>query len=215
MSQARIKTSRFAARQGATLACQKCGEPIEKGEVYRWYFVGFRSRFKRVRCLRSGCTPRRSELESSAMAGAYSAVEGAEDALAALRLAGPEDDASSVVSAVEEAASGIREVADQYREADEAFGGGGMTQSGELADMAEEAADALEAFSPGEDQPDLDDTACDDHQDDSALESSDAGTLEELVEACEACQERQAEARQEWWDGLLDEADEALSEAGL
>lgn len=220
MSQARVKTSKFAARQGKTLTCQSCRREIEKGEVYRWWFKGFRSRFKHVRCMTCPA-PRASELESSNRADAYAAVEAAEDALTAFREGDPEEDASGVESAVNEAGSGIREVVDQYREADESFGGGGMTQSGEIADELEEAADTLESWTAQDSEPDTEDKWCSDHEDEaSAREAEEIAEDEDIDldaarDRCDACQQEIAQARQEWWDALLEEADGALADAAI
>ena len=118
--------------------CDKCGVVIPKRSAYRHYKVGFRSRHKYVRCMKSECTPRPSELESSLASGAYAAVEGAEDSLSGAACA------QDITDALEEAASGIREVADQYRESAEAMGGAGSDME-ERADTLESAADELES----------------------------------------------------------------------
>lgn len=116
--------------------CEKCRQPIPKGDTYLSYKVGFRSRYTHRRHV--GCRPRNSELESSMLSEAYAAVEGAEDAISSAEVA------EDFTAALEEAASGIREVAEQYREAAEAMGGAGY-ENEERADALESAADELES----------------------------------------------------------------------
>lgn len=199
MSVARVKYTKRAQRSPGQ--CEKCRETIAKGDPYRYYFLGFRSKHKRVRCMKPTCSPRTSELESSNRAEAYAAIETAQDSLQAMR--DEPGEVSDVETVVQEAAEAINDVAQQYREADESFGGGGATQSGEIADQLEEAASELESFgSSVQDEPD----PCADHEGDDALESSDASKMEEVRENCEACQS----ARAEWWGEVIDEADEAL-----
>lgn len=205
MSVARVKHSKFAARKGATLKCQKCGREIAKGETYRWWFKGFRSRFKFVRC--STCpAPRTSELESSMKADAYAAVESAQDELAALTEPGEPSDVESIVN---QAGESVQEVADQYREADNGFGGGGMTVSGEIADELESAAQDLGNWSS--DQSDFDDSAvawCPAHEEENDRDRVDR-------EECEDCQASVAEAKGEWWGEVVSGAESALDDASF
>lgn len=184
------------------LTCDRCGKEIRPGDPYRWYAVGFRSHFKRVRCTDAKCTPRPSELESSQLSEAYAAQEAAEDELRALRDGDPEDDASSVRSAIETAAEGIRECAQLYRDAAEASPTGLVfgEDLNERADDIEAAADELDGFYP------------DDFDEDSVGACSDH---EEVQDDCDDCQAAVDEAQREWWDGVLDEADDALGGIGL
>lgn len=73
MSMARVKTVSKAQKDQGT--CEKCGKSLPKGEPYRWFKVGFRSRHKHVRCTDASCTPRPSELESTSKADIYAAFE--------------------------------------------------------------------------------------------------------------------------------------------
>jgi hypothetical protein len=213
MSVARVRTSRFAARQGATLSCQKCGNPIQKGETYRWYKIGFRSRYKYIRCSRSTCTPRMSELESSKMVGVWSAVESAEDALDALAAGDPEDDASSIASAVNEIESDAESVADEYDEAADASPTGMVFGEDlhERADGIRSAAQDLGSWSPTTDEPDYD--SCDDEMHDEDAKGPD-GEDQEVVDrgdtaTCGQC----AEIKQAWWDEAIEEARTAIGDA--
>lgn len=157
MAMARLYTSKFAARQGATLQCEQCREPIAKGETYIWYKVGFRSRFKHVR--HTYHPPKDSERESSLMAGVYSAREDGQANIDALQWTG---EAAAVVgdieSELESVAGGWRDVALQYSEAAEAMGGAGERMQ-ETADSIDYAADEITGWSPDRDEPEL----CEEH----------------------------------------------------
>ena len=211
MSQARVQTSTFAARLGATIQCGHCQRAIEKGEKYRWFKVGFRSRYKHIRCFRSDCTPRMSELESSLLSGAYSAIEGAEDTLRALDSSDPEDDTSNIDAAVNEAADGVREVADQYREAADAMGSAGEALE-EKAQEIEDAVFELESFSvTGESEPDYD--QCDDSDHDESTD--DDGKAIEPVERGDSGCSKCMEIKQDWWTSAVQEGFDALSNVSL
>lgn len=211
MSIARVYTQRFAARQGKTIACEKCRTPIAKGEQYRSFQVGFRSKFTHVRCMRSTCSPRLSELESSMLSEVYAGQEAAEDTLDDLLAQDPEDDASSVESAVHDFGDAIRNVADQYREADENFGGGGNTENGERADTLESAADEMENWSASENDP-PDDEDCSEKARVAAAHDADPASDEEHdPDECDEC----IGNRRTWWEDLINEAREAISSVDL
>jgi hypothetical protein len=140
MSIARIHTVKAARKDQGT--CDKCGTPLPAGSAYRWYTVGFRSHFKRRRCMDPACTPRASELESSLVASIYAAQEQAEDDINA---AGTPDDIQSAIESVVEA---VREVAEQYREAavNPNTGATFNYESEERADTLDASADELEGY---------------------------------------------------------------------
>lgn len=173
---ARVHTSRFVARKGATLNCGRCGRAIQKGETYKWFAPGFRSG-KRIRC--SVCPVRGSELDSSLYSTVLAAIEDAEDNINGLEVG----DTDGLESAVRDVASACEEVADQYSDAAESMGGAGE-QMREWADTLRDHASNLEGWSPSDDTP----PACDDH--------------DEATERCDACQE----SVQFWWDALMQEA---------
>ena len=211
---ARIQTSRFAARKGAAnLVCGKCRAEIVKGEQYRWFKVGFRSRYKNIRCMRAECSPRQSEMTASKMAGVYAAFEDAEDALAALRAGDPEDDTSNIREAVTNAAAGIEEVADEYREAGEASPTGLVfgEDLNERADEISDVASQLESFDCSEDEADFESCDLEEHLplEDREEEGSDEIIDRGDVEQCESCRE----IKQTWWDAMIEEAEQALDEA--
>jgi hypothetical protein len=195
MSVARVQVVKAARKdQGA---CERCRTPLPKGSIYRWYTVGFRSRYVHKRCMKPECTPRMSELESSKMADVYSAQESFEDGLSALENGDPGEN-STVQELLDDFSSAVSDTAGEYREADDAIGGGGYTESGEKADALESAADELGNFDPSVDMENVE--PCDEHGDD--FEPEEGEDADEIREACEACQEKR---RGEWQD-LIEEA---------
>jgi hypothetical protein len=138
--------TRTKNKAGKPRNCSKCGERIEPGQGYYTWSFRYGGTYRRhVTCGR----PRQSELTQSKMSEVYRAVEDAETDL-------PEADS---VEAVTELVQGVgavaQEVADEYREADEAFGGQGATEHAERADELEYWAQELEAWDPS-DESDLD-----------------------------------------------------------
>lgn len=198
MSVARLNRSKFAARLGATLACENCRNQIAKGETYLWYKVGFRSSYKHVRCLRSSCAPRESERESSLMAGVYSASEDAEYNIANTTFVAGDYDGfvSELKSHLESAAEGWRDVASQYADAAESMGGAGSNME-ETSYSIEGAADELEGWDPDEDEPELDHESHDGY--DEAIPNDD----------CEEC----IEITDRWVEDTRQSAADYLSEA--
>lgn len=181
--------------------CEKDGTTIAKGDPYRWYVVGFRSKYRHIRCMKPACAPRPSERESSNLSEVYAAQESAADELGNLSTSIESPDqgeplVEEIKSILQTAADSIREVADGYREADENFGGGGNTEMGEWADTLEEGIDALEGWDPETSAEDID--GCGEHED---LE--DASALSNGFDPeCEDCQALAAE----WADNTIQEA---------
>ena len=199
----------------ALLVCENDGTVINIGDPYRWYSVGFRSSYKRVRCMKSTCTPRQSTLESSGpRSEIYGAIESANDALDAL-------DAGSITSAdvesiVQEVADAFESARDQWREADENFGGGGNTENVERADTAESSYDELSGWTTsGNDEPDYDD--CDDtdqlHTPIAERDNpdDDSEVLERGDMACDEC----AKIRDDWFEEIIAEAHDAIDSAEI
>lgn len=89
--------------------CGKCGKEIAKGDSYRWW--KFRYGGRRVRCMDSACSPRPSEMINSPFLSQAAALsEGLEDAVAAFE---SDLDVDALQGAVEEAASGFRELGEE------------------------------------------------------------------------------------------------------
>lgn len=157
MALARIGYSVFAARKGKTLKCEGCGQPIEKGQRYAHFKVGFRSRY--VHTFHAGCRIPDAARASGKMAGVYSASESLRDEVNAIAYSAG-DDAGDVISqiesALETAAEEWRSVGEEYREAAEASPTGMIfgVDYNEVADTFDSAADTLTGWSADEDEPD-------------------------------------------------------------
>jgi hypothetical protein len=138
MSIARVTT---VTKSLKPYTCGKCREELPKGSTYRWYKVGFRTRYRSIRCMKPECTPRNSELDGSKMATVWDAQESFEDALSS---AGCKSD---IESALEEYAGAVREVGEEYREAGTDDNGTEWSpDSIERADTLESAADEIESI---------------------------------------------------------------------
>lgn len=145
MSLARVYTTKGPVRKDG-LTCGKCGTAIVKGQDRRRTFaVGFRG-WEQTRCMRPECTPTRAELESSAVADVYSAMDDIDYASL-----GTTDDFTeardSVVSAIEDVASNY--------ESNEMYEINEVLQ--ERVDILQSAASDLEQWEPGESEPNEDD----------------------------------------------------------
>ena len=108
MSIARVNRVTKSIKPGK---CEKCGVDLPKGSPYLWYKVGFRARYKHVRCTSGTCFPKDSERESSMLSEVYAAKESAEETIQSA------DNADDMNSAIQDYAQAIRDLADQYEEA--------------------------------------------------------------------------------------------------
>lgn len=204
---ARVRTSVFAARKGATLKCSVDGEPIQKGERYYWWKPGFRSRYKVIRCMKHA--PKPSETNSSKLSTIMAAQETAEEALDAL--VGYET--SDIEQIVNDVAQAFEDVAEEYRDAAEASPTGLIfgEDYNEKADTLENSASDLQSWSPSEDEPDYEHETHASHPD-NIEEGDDTEPVEDAdPERCEEC----ADARQEWWDNMVEEARSAIQDADM
>ncbi len=181
MSLARVKT---VTKSLKPYECGKCKTELPKGSAYRHYKIGFRSRFRHIRCMEPVCTPKASELESSKLSGVYAAQE---DALASV------EDASTleeITGALESCAEAIREVATEYSDAAEAMGDAGYEMQ-EKADALESAADELESADIAEPDEEADCGDCGgtgrviNPEYDPELEDQEAGDEEVDCDACD------------------------------
>lgn len=117
MSQAQVKHVKRAQKDQGK--CSGCNKELPVGSEYRYYKPGFRSRVKIRICMSDNCTPRRSQLESSKLSDAYSAVEHAEDRLNDTGT--PENTTvEEIQEIIDECASEIRNVAEEYEASIEA-----------------------------------------------------------------------------------------------
>lgn len=132
--------------------CGRCGVPLPKGSPYRWFTVGFRSSYKRVRCMKPECTPKQSERESSKLAEVYSALEAAE---VDIENATEKDE---IEQAVREFADAVRETGSEYSEASINPNTGSVfnPEAEERGEALTSWGDELDSFSVDEDEPDRD-----------------------------------------------------------
>lgn len=130
--------------------CEKCGTELKAGDPYLWFTVGFRSKYKHVRCTNPACLPKQSERESSMLAGVYAAQEDADfDSCETTQ------DFEVVMNDI---AAAIEEFAQQYRDAGtNEHGVEWNMDSIERADQLENVQSEVEMWSPEEDEPVRDD----------------------------------------------------------
>lgn len=98
-----VKKARKAQDQ-----CGKCGAKIKKGEAYRWW--KFRYGGRRIRCGKSECAPRASDLTQSPFYGQlYDIQDSVEEAIATR-------DKDSIAEALRNAAEELRSMAEECEE---------------------------------------------------------------------------------------------------
>lgn len=203
-----IETKKIA--RGKDVTCEKCHTKIEVGEMYyKWEFRYGGAHSQHVKCGR----PRPSQLTQSKMSGAYAALESAEDQLNAAGLDEPGDIASILNSCAEE----IGNVADEYQEGIDNMPEG--LQQGATAQESEEKINNLNDF-----KDNLESVASDiegetfEFDEDEPEEPAEEETeieIEKLTFAHAKWQTAHDEAKQEWIDGLIAQASDALGEASF
>lgn len=152
MSIAKVEHTKKARKDQGK--CGHCATPLPVGSEYR-YWASFRGP-KQVRCMDPGCTPRRSELESSKLSSIYAAQEDAEDSLNHLDAVGDVDDIKDeVTTIVREVGSVVQEVAEEYRESStDDYGNIFNPDMNDRADVLESSASELESWEPTTADPD-------------------------------------------------------------
>lgn len=145
MSQARIYTVKSARKDQGT--CPICGDALTVGTPYRHFTVGFRSRAKKVRCMKPSCTPTRSQLESSRLAEIYEVID-----IANFDGCENEEDIRSVL---EEVASAARDLSSEYAEASVNQNTGAVfnQEAADRGERLEAYADELDSWDPGDEEP--------------------------------------------------------------
>lgn len=150
MSLAQVKHVRRAQKDQGK--CSGCGKELPAGSEYRYYKPGFRGRMKIRMCMSDACTPRRSQLESSKLSEAYAAIENAEDRLRATGNGeGYVLTVESIQEIIDECASEIRNISEEYEQSIEAAP---MLEDTvrEKIELLDQFADELESLSL-EDEP--------------------------------------------------------------
>lgn len=192
-----------------TTKCGKCGKEIAKGDSYRWW--KFRYGGRRVRCMDSACSPRPSEMINSPfLSTAASLAEGLEDAVASFE---SDLDVDALQGAVEEAASGFRELGEEAQGSFDNMPEG--LQQGDTGQMLEgraercgEIADELE----GLDLEGIWDEACSELPETTPDESWGDADLDKLAETLQQEREKD-ETKEDFAQRLAEAIDDARSEA--
>lgn len=121
--------------------CHRCHQDIVPGMRYKSW--SFRYGGTYYACDRPECAPQRSDLTQSKMGEVYAAIETAERSVAEA------EDTDDLRAAIDSVVETVDEVAAEYREAAEPFGGEG--EHAERADELESWSSELQGFDPDED----------------------------------------------------------------
>lgn len=145
----RVNTQTRSTR-GRVKRCGRagCNREIQPGE--RYFSFSFRYGGTQVRC--SEHYPKQSELTQSKLSEVYAAVEDAEDEMNSA------ETVEDIMTAVENVAQVATDMAGEYEEAAEAFGGAG--ENAERAEALQAYADELSNFSPEEVEEEVDCGEC-------------------------------------------------------
>lgn len=138
MPRVATKTKNRGGKQG-TYGCVRCSQPIEPGQQYMEWSFRYGGTYRQHAHHGS---PRRSQLTQSKLGEVYAAVEGVEEQLSPAGGGRGWEEASDLEAMRDEVLEVVEQVATEYEEAAENFGGGGPNQ--EQADMVREFVDALE-----------------------------------------------------------------------
>lgn len=188
MSVARVYTTKKSRK--AQRPCEKCGVELPVGSGYLYYYVGFRSNFKHVRCLKSECFPKPSERESSLFSSVLAAQESFHDQV------GQADSPEDIEALVQEVADAVDELKSEYESALDQWENGNE-QLQEKVDHYESQHSELDGWSwGGSSDYDL----CEEH------EGREDEVGEEAIQECSDCQEK----REEWLEECRDAAREVV-----
>lgn len=201
MSLARIYTQKFSGKSKNVSTCEGCRQPIEKGQTYRCFKVGFRSRYQHN--YHAGCEIKDSARESSKLSAVFAAREDAIDNINSADVDGTNPSAfvDDLRGFLESAADDWDGVASEYDDASEAMGGdyGAGSAMAETAASIEEAANQLRDWSPNEEEPDVN------HEDHAEDDDERTG----IVDDCDECMD----AVNDWADEVRSSATDALTDA--
>lgn len=147
---------------GHKIKCGKCGDKILPGTQYLWWqFKGQKG--KNVRCTKSACRPRASDLTQGRIGQVYAITEAVEDACEQFRRDG---DFESFQSEIESQCSEIESLADEFQSGFDNMPEG--LQQGDTGQMIEQRVEALNEYKDelenaisGVDWPDADECSHD------------------------------------------------------
>jgi hypothetical protein len=199
------KTTQKVYGRDIPLTCGVDGKQIEVGETYYFFYLGYRAAQKTVRCTKH--YPKQSERESSLLASVYAAQEDAEDQLEGIDARDSSDADSQVTDILQYVIDAADEVVQQYREADENFGGGGNTDSAQRADDLEAFSSDLQSFSLSVSDPE----GCGDefkaYLEPLAEDEDEPESHDDPADGCEQCEDK----LNEWRETVRDEVREAIT----
>jgi hypothetical protein len=187
-----------------TFRCDRCAEPIVAGqEFYSWAFRYGGKHYQHT----SHGKVKQSQLTQSKMSGVYSAIESASDTIMGA------DNAADIASALNDCATEVESVKDEYQESFDNMGDG--LSQGPTGQEIEEKISALEEFCEtlSSEASDIESEEFDfDEVEPEEPEKVDADDSpnEEWEKEHSALEERKAEAEEEHVTGLRDRAQEAL-----
>lgn len=190
--------------------CGKCGTEIKVGDAYVYW--KFRYGGKRIRCNAPACRPRPSEMINSPfLSQAAALAEGLEDAVAAFE---NDPDVEALQGAVEEAASGFRELGEEAQGSFDNMPEG--LQQGDTGQMLEQRAERCEEIADeleGLDLQSIWDESCSEHPEDTPDESWDDADLDKLAETLQQDERGEDETKEDFAQRLAEAIDDARSEA--
>lgn len=182
--------------------CGKCGQPIEVGQPYLWYTVGFRG-YPQYRHINH--QPKPSELESSRVADIIAAIEDAQDQIDNIDADNRDDAESQAQEILQSVQDVIDEVKEEYAEADRAMGDSQATQAYERYETLD--ANDLGSFSLQASDPE----GCGDAWKGDSDDDADADDHDEPQDGCDECRAK----LDEWQDEVRQEVRDALEEVEL
>ena len=161
MGVARVKSVGKARKDQGK--CGGCDKPILAGDAYKWWTIGFRSRYKNKRCEACPVPPPSARESNEKIATIMAAEEGFNPSNAACR-----DD---LVSILEEAAENIRSAGEMWTESAEAMEQGFGHETEQSCEQQEKA-EAAEAWADSIDEAaqNLDEEQGDDEDENAYLE---------------------------------------------
>lgn len=134
----RVTSHKSQGRSAEPMSCQRCSEPIVKGEeYYQWSIKQQRGGIVRRQHVSHG-SPRPSQLTVSQLSQVYSAIEGAQDSVAAA------GDPSEVREALEECKGEMENIRDEFQSNLDNMPEG--LQQGDTGQLIQERVEALEEF---------------------------------------------------------------------
>ncbi len=207
-----LRTKRIKA---TTFACNRCSEPIKVGEKYYEWKHNHAPVSRRH--VQHGA-PKQSELCTGKMSGVYAATEALEEAITSARNS---NDASGLEDALNECASSVREVGDEYSSNIDNMPE--SLQNGSTAEDMREKAEALEAFAEALENAaqEIDLEGCDEEEPEVMEDHTDACAMQAIIDekgeadsdTCDCGYEEKFEAHETWENDRDEKIEEACTVA--